>query len=247
MQALSLLALPLFFATAIALNNNQGLLPELGYNSWYAQHSHLVNYSWAPGYVASTDFLAIARWLRDNGLVSLGYTYANWDDCIVIGRDPVTKALIPDPQAFPHGVRAVADEINALGMKMGWYSVRGNLTCASIKPYYPQRPGSNLYEKLDAETYAAWGVAYLKFDTCVGPNVPYDIMGRALNESGKQVFYSLCEPGQGPQTAPVGRATGNGWRVDEVCALRPQALSLAVCCTGPAPHPILSPPFPITG
>jgi Alpha galactosidase A/Alpha galactosidase C-terminal beta sandwich domain len=45
--------------------------------------------------------------------------------------------------------------------------------------------------------------------------VPYSIMGAALNATGVPTFYSLCEPGQGPQTAPTGRATGNGWRVDE--------------------------------
>ena len=128
-------------------------------------HSHLTNYSWQPGYVASEDMLAIAQWFKDNGLLSLGYKYANWDDCIVVGRDPVTHALIPDPQAFPQGPRVVADALSALGFSMGWYTVRGDFTCASIKPYYPQRPGSNGHEALDAETYKAWGVTYLKDDT----------------------------------------------------------------------------------
>ena len=50
---------------------------------------------------------------------------------------------------------------------------------------------------------------------CVGPNVPYSVMGAALNQSDNSVFFSMCEPGQGPVTAPSGRATGNGWRVDE--------------------------------
>jgi hypothetical protein len=229
-------------------------------------HSHLVNYTWEEGYVASEDMLAIADFFVSSGLQKLGYTYANWDDCIVIGRDPVTHELIPDPRAFPDGVRAVADALSTKGFKMGWYTVRGealrvparwpgqlrlsryiitltcvhtratahgpprlslhhslshaqlptgNFTCASIKPYYPQRPGSNGHEDIDARSYAAWGVTYLKDDTCVGPNVPYSIMGAALNASGVPTFFSLCEPGQGPVTAPVGRATSNGWRVDE--------------------------------
>ncbi len=37
----------------------------------------------------------------------------------------------------------------------------------------------------------------------------------ALNATGRPVFFSLCEPGQGPVTAPTGRSVGNGWRVDE--------------------------------
>ena len=40
-------------------------------------------------------------------------------------------------------------------------------------------------------------------------------MRDALNASGNHVFFSLCEPGQGPVTAPTGRQVGNGWRVDE--------------------------------
>jgi hypothetical protein len=100
-------------------------------------HSHLVNYSWVPGYVASEDMLAIAQWFKDNGLLSLGYKYANWDDCVVVGRDPVTKKLIPDPQAFPQGPRVVADALSALGFSMGFYTTRGNFTCASIKTAWP--------------------------------------------------------------------------------------------------------------
>ncbi len=158
--------------------------------------------------------LELARWFKSEGLLDLGYNYMNFDDCIVSGRDPVTHALIPDPQAFPKGPRYVSDQLSALGFSMGWYSVRGNFTCASIKPYYPQRPGSNNHEALDAASYVEWGVKYLKYDTCVGPNVPYNVMGHALNATGVPIFYSLCEPGQGPVTAPVGRATGNGWRIN---------------------------------
>lgn len=47
-----------------------------------------------------------------------------------------------------------------------------------------------------ARRYAKQGIAYLKDDTCGGPNVPYTIMRDALNKSGSPVFFSLCEPGQ---------------------------------------------------
>jgi alpha-galactosidase len=159
-------ALPvaLLASAALALPNGQGTLPELGYNSWYMLHSHLVNYTWQPGYVASLDFLDIARFFKTSGLWALGYTMANWDDCVVIGRDPVTHELIPDPQAFPDGPKAVADSLKAIGpFTMGWYTVRGNVTCAGLNKYTPiRRPGSNLFETTDAKSYAAWGVTYLK-------------------------------------------------------------------------------------
>ena len=40
-------------------------------------------------------------------------------------------------------------------------------------------------------------------------------MGAALNTTSQHTFYTLCAPGQGPVTALTGRATGNGWRIDE--------------------------------
>lgn len=187
----------------------------MGFNSWYMLHHHLVNYTWEAGYVASEDFLAIAEFFKTSELQALGYTWTNWDDCVVVGRDSEGK-LIPDPAAFPKGPRYVSDALATMGFKMGWYTVRGNVTCAGLNKYTPiKRPGSNGYETIDAQTYAEWGITYLKDDTCGGPNVPYQIMGAALNASGTHTFYSLCEPGQGPQTAPIGRSIGNGWRIDE--------------------------------
>jgi alpha-galactosidase len=44
--------------------------------------------------------------------------------------------------------------VHSLGLKFGLYSDAGNETCAG-------RPGSYGYEKLDAQTYADWGVDYL--------------------------------------------------------------------------------------
>lgn len=66
---------------------------------------------------------------------------------------------------------------------------RGYKTCAG-------RPGSLGYEKKDANTYAAWGVDYLKLDSCdtngTPASVEYAIMRDALNASGRPIFYSLC-------------------------------------------------------
>ena len=39
-------------------------------------------------------------------------------------------------------------------------------------------------------------------------------MRDALNATGVDIFFSMCEPGNGPQTAPVGRSWGNAWRTD---------------------------------
>lgn len=63
-------------------------------------------------------------------------------------------------------------------------------------------PGSWGYEELDAQTYAQWGVDYLKYDNCgsfeagtVSPPERFGIMRDALLRSGRDIFYSLCEWG----------------------------------------------------
>ncbi len=60
-----------------------------------------------------------------------------------------------------------------------------------------RRPGSLGYEKKDANTYAAWGVDYLKLDSCINTNgtppaVQVALMRDALNASGRPIFFSIC-------------------------------------------------------
>ena len=45
------------------------------------------------------------------------------------------------------------------GMKLGIYSDAGPLTCAGY-------PGSRHHEEDDAQTWADWGIDYLKYDNC---------------------------------------------------------------------------------
>ncbi len=58
------------------------------------------------------------------------------------------------------------------------------------------RPGSLHYETKDANTYAAWGVDYLKLDSCNSDDTPAKveiaIMRDALNASGRPIYFSLC-------------------------------------------------------
>jgi alpha-galactosidase len=54
---------------------------------------------------------------------------------------------------------AVADDMHALGLGFGMYSDAGKYTCAGYA-------GSLGYETVDANTWADWGVDYLKYDNC---------------------------------------------------------------------------------
>jgi len=145
--------------------------------------------------------------LVDNGFVAAGYNYINLDDCWQIKRDE-NNVIVADPEAFPSGIKALADYAHSKGMKFGLYSDAGYGTCQG-------RPGSLNYEEIDAKTYASWGVDYLKYDNCnADPRTPeerYPIMRDALNKSGRAIFYSMCEWGD-DDPAKWAKEVGNSWR-----------------------------------
>lgn len=142
----------------------------------------------------------------DKGLYKHGYTYVNIDDCWAKSRSS-DGTIESDPNTFPD-MKALADFVHSKGLKFGLYSDAGSKTCAS-------RPASLGYETKDANTYAQWGVDYLKYDNCNNegskPEVRYPVMRDALNKTGRPIFFSMCEWGvDNPATwAPL---VGNSWR-----------------------------------
>lgn len=118
--------------------------------------------------------------------------------------------IIPDPTAFPDGMKPVVDYIHKRGLLFGIYTDRGNHTCVG-------RPGSQGYETLDANTYASWGVDYVKEDSCDATSdhnasfAQYGLMRDALNATGRHIYFDLC--GWSSWYAPVGKTLGNAWRV----------------------------------
>ena len=74
-------------------------------------------------------------------------------------RNKTTDVIVEDPKAFPNGMKSVVDYVHKKGLKFGIYTDRGTATCVG-------RPGSLGYEMIDAQTYAKWGVDYVKEDSC---------------------------------------------------------------------------------
>lgn len=131
---------------------------------------------------------------EDLGLKQAGYTYLAIDDCWSLReRDRITGCMVPDPTKFPFGMKALADYVHGKGLKFGMYSCAGQRTCADY-------PGSFDHEFQDAETFASWGVDYLKYDFCYRPlhidgELLYRRMGMALRASGRDILFSACNWG----------------------------------------------------
>ena len=130
----------------------------------------------------------------DLGLKDAGYQYVVIDDCWSLKtRDRATGRIVPDPEKFPHGMKALADYVHSKGLKFGMYSCAGQRTCADY-------PASFDHEFLDAKTFAEWGVDFLKYDFCFCPRgfkgeLLYRRMGMALRASGRDILFSACNWG----------------------------------------------------
>ncbi|VAI17066.1 unnamed protein product [Triticum turgidum subsp. durum] len=134
------------------------------------------------------------------------------DDCWASHDRDSQGNLAANGTAFPSGMRALADYVHGKGLKLGLYGDAGLRTCSRLQP------GSLGYEDQDARTLAAWGIDYLKYDNCnnqnISPLTRYNRMSEALMNSGRDVFFSLCEWGVDDPATWAG-SFANSWRTTE--------------------------------
>lgn len=173
---------------AAALDNGLGLTPPMGYNTWNDLDCKNMN---------EDNIKSIADAMVSEGLHAVGYEYLNLDDCWMDHSRDADGKLQGGLTTFPSGIKALADYVHSKGLKFGIYGDRGSETCAGY-------PGNQGNERLDAQTYADWGVDYLKEDNChssSGANdedvlfVEFAIMRDALNATGRPIFFSVCGGG----------------------------------------------------
>lgn len=138
---------------------------------------------------------AMADAMVSTGLRDAGYRYINIDDGWQGERD--AQGVLHPNARFPD-MKALADYVHARGLKIGIYSSQGPRTCAGYE-------GSYGHVQQDAQTFAAWGFDYLKYDLCSGewfyPDADtvkrsYHEMGAALAATGRPIVFSLCEYGR---------------------------------------------------
>ncbi|WP_169789034.1 NPCBM/NEW2 domain-containing protein [Nonomuraea candida] len=178
------------------------MTPPMGFNNWNAFGCD----------VNEKLIKETADVLVSSGLKDLGYQYVNIDDCWSLRERGPDGRLVPDPVKFPSGIKGVADYVHGKGLKLGIYGDAGTKTCAGY-------PGSLGHEELDAQTWADWGVDYLKYDNCNNQSDGsqedyvrrYTAMRQALDRTGRPIVYSICEWGTSrPWTWAKG--VGHLWR-----------------------------------
>ena len=184
--------------------------PPMGWNSW----NHFADK------VDDKTIRAEADAMVSSGMRDAGYVYINIDDTWEGTRD--AEGRIHPNSKFPD-MKALADYVHSKGLKLGIYSSPGAKTCAGYE-------GSLGHEQQDADTYASWGIDYLKYDLCsytkelseqAGHDhvksqqvmeAVYQKMHDALARTGRPIVLSLCQYGWEAVWRWGAQAGGNLWR-----------------------------------
>jgi len=189
--------------TLLAQSMQLAATPPMGWNSW----NHFACK------VSDAVVRAAADAIASNGMKQAGYIYVNIDDCWQGKRNE--KGIIQPNERFPD-MKALADYVHSKGLKLGIYSSPGPLTCAKYE-------GSYGHEEQDAQTYAGWGMDYLKYDWCSAAKVykpsempaVYKKMYDALKRAGHPIVYSLCQYGMEQVWEWGASVGGNLWRTTD--------------------------------
>jgi alpha-galactosidase len=187
-----------FASPSFAQQSNLAPTPPMGWNSW----NHFA------GRIDDQIVREQAKAMVTSGMKKAGYQYIVIDDTWAGDRD--AQGFIQPNKKFPD-MKALVDYVHSLGLKFGIYSSPADKTCAGYT-------GSRDHVQQDAETYAKWGVDYLKYDWCQRPGDPerlkaaYEEMHQALLKTGRPIVYSLCEYGWFQVWRWGASVGGNLWR-----------------------------------
>jgi alpha-galactosidase len=185
--------------------------PPMGWNSW----NHFNRK------IDDVTVRAQADAMVSSGMRDAGYVYINIDDTWEGTRD--AQGVIQTNEKFPN-MKALADYVHSKGLKLGIYSSPGAKTCAGFE-------GSLNHEEQDAQSYAAWGIDYLKYDLCSFGAVmktaatpaaahqmmldAYMKMHNAILKTGRPMVYSLCQYGNDAVWRWGPSVGGNLWRTTD--------------------------------
>jgi len=188
----------------IVIGGKLALTPPMGWNSWNC---------WGLS-VDQQKVKAAAEAFVKTGLAGHGWAYINIDDGWE-AAERTAKGEIYANEKFPD-MKTLANDVHALGLKLGIYSSPGPKTCGGYL-------GSWEHEMQDARTWAGWGIDYLKYDWCSYGEIatdtslseyqkPYLTMRKCLDAVDHDIIYSLCQYGMGDVWEWGAEVGGNLWR-----------------------------------
>jgi len=186
-------------APAAALANGLALTPPMGWNSWYAFGCKPTEE------LIQQQVHALIRL----GLRGAGYDTVIVDDCWAADRD--SQGHITANANFGSGIPVLAAYLHKNRFKLGLYSSRGMRTCMDFT-------GSEDYEALDAQTFADWGVDYVKYDNCpytqdgIDIERRYKAMRDGILATGRPMIFSISMwefQGWQPETGHLSRTMGD--------------------------------------
>ena len=184
--------------------------PPMGWNSWNHFRSA----------VTDANVRAAADAMVSTGMRDAGYIYVNVDEGWQGERD--ASGALHGNRNFPD-MKALGDYIHSKGLKFGIYSGPGPQTCGNFA-------GSYGHEQQDANTFAAWGVDYLKYDLCTFRTLmtqesngdlkksdaimiaAYEKMHQALLDTGRPIVFSISTNQHGRAWEWGAQAGANLWR-----------------------------------
>ncbi|XP_070142839.1 alpha-N-acetylgalactosaminidase-like isoform X1 [Drosophila kikkawai] len=191
-MALLLVAIS-FYCVADGLENGLARTPPMGWMPFERFRCMTDCARFPRDCISETLIKRTAELLISGGYAAVGYQYVIIDDCwMEASRDETTHELLPSLERFPTGMSSLGDYIHSLGLKFGLYHDIGEKTCMF------RGPGAARHFDLDAQTFANWGVDYVKMDGCYASDADldrgYPAFGRALNRTGRPIVYSCSWP-----------------------------------------------------
>ncbi|XP_050728352.1 alpha-N-acetylgalactosaminidase-like [Eriocheir sinensis] len=181
----------LWAGAAMALDNGLALTPPMGWLAWERFRCNTDCENDPYNCISQNLMMQMAELMSTDGYLSAGYDVVCLDDCWMDMERDADGRLQPDSSRFPSGIPALADFIHTLGLKFGIYEDFGNKTCAGY-------PGIFGHLETDANTFAEWGVDYVKLDGCYSTpeemDEGYPEFGMHLNNTGRPMVYSCSWP-----------------------------------------------------
>lgn len=186
-------------ALRVMPDNGLARVPPMGWNSWNLFHTS----------ISDRTIRGMADAMVATGMSKKGYEYILIDGGWQGTRD--AHGNIRGNARFPD-MKALVDYVHSKGLKIGIYSSPGPRSCGG----YVASLG---HEQQDANTFAAWGFDYLKYDWCSASRIyqpadkraVFQKMATALRATGRPIVYSLS-PGRPDVWLWAPLAGANLWR-----------------------------------